>query len=98
MARKEDLDDFTVEQWFSKDFLNSDEAFLGEGILRHILSGTYFEHILPLGSGEKPEDLHKPGMFEQQLHSLRNLFEGSHSLDTAKKWIQDAIDALRGRR
>jgi oleate hydratase len=76
--------------------LNNDEAFLGEGILRHFFSGTYFEHILPLGADEKPEDLHEPGMFEQHLHALRNLFVGSHSPDTAKKWIQGTIDALRG--
>ena len=78
--------------------LNNDEAFLGEGILRHFLSGTYFEHILPLGPNEKPEDLHKPGLFEQHLHSLRSLFEGSHSLETVKKWIHGAMQALRGRR
>jgi oleate hydratase len=57
--------------------LNNDEAFLGEGILRHILSGTYFEHILPLGPDEKPADLHKPGVFEHQLSKLRSLFGGS---------------------
>ena len=57
--------------------LNNDEAFLGEGILRHILSGTYFEHILPLGPDEKPADLHKPGIFEHQLSKLRSLFGGS---------------------
>ena len=57
--------------------LNNDEAFFGEGILRHILSGTYFEHILPLGPDEKPADLHKPGKFEHQLSKLRSLFGGS---------------------
>lgn len=57
--------------------LNNDEAFLGEGILRHILSGTYFEHILPLGPDEKPADIHKPGVFEHQLSKLRSLFGGS---------------------
>lgn len=57
--------------------LNNDEAFLGEGILRHILSGTYFEHILPLGPDEKPADLHKPGVFEHQLSKLRSLFGGN---------------------
>jgi oleate hydratase len=57
--------------------LNNDEAFLGEGILRHILSGTYFEHILPLGPDEKPADLNKPGVFEHQLSKLRSFFGGS---------------------
>lgn len=78
--------------------LNNDEAFLGEGILRRLLGGTYFEHILPLGPDEKPEDLHKPGMFEQQLSALRTMFEKSQTLDAPKKWIQAAIDTLRGRR
>jgi len=78
--------------------LNNDEAFLGEGILRHLLGGTYFEHILPLGPDETPEDLHKPGMFEQQLSALRSLIEKSYMLETPKKWIQTAIGALRGRR
>jgi oleate hydratase len=78
--------------------LNNDEAFLGEGILRRLLGGTYFEHILPLGPDEKPADLHKPGMFEQQLSALRTMFEKSQTLDAPKKWIQAAIDTLRGRR
>ncbi|NDP63095.1 MAG: oleate hydratase [Polaromonas sp.] len=78
--------------------LNNDEAFLGEGILRRLLGGTYFEHILPLGPDEKPEDLHKPGLFEQQLGALRNVIEKSYMPETPKIWIQSAIDALRGRR
>lgn len=57
--------------------LNNDEAFIGESMLRHILSGTYFEHILPLGPDEKPEDLHKPGIFEHQMTKLRSLFSQS---------------------
>jgi oleate hydratase len=57
--------------------LNSDQAFFGEGILRHLLSKTYFEHILPLGPDEQPEDLHKPGIFEHQVNNLRSLLSGS---------------------
>ncbi len=78
--------------------LNNDEPFLGEGILRRLLGGTYFEHILPLGPNEKSEDLHKLGLVEQQLSDLRSLFEKSHALDAPKRWIQTAIEALRGRR
>ena len=77
--------------------LNSDKPFLGEGLLRHFLSGTYFEHILPLGPNEKPEDLNKPGMFEQQLKSLRHVFEESHSLETAKTWFKKTMDNVRNR-
>lgn len=78
--------------------LNNDEAFLGEGILRHFLGGTYFEHILPLGPDEDPADLRKPGMFEHQLSALRSMIEESYALDATKKWIQGAIDNLRGGR
>ncbi|MGM0451075.1 MAG: oleate hydratase, partial [Pseudomonadota bacterium] len=53
--------------------LNNDEAFLGEGILRRILGGTYFQHILPLAPDEKPQDLDRTGLFEQQLQAVRDL-------------------------
>lgn len=76
--------------------LNNDEAFLGEGILRHFLGGTYFEHILPLGPDEDPADLHKPGMFENQLSALRGMVEESYALEATKKWIKGAIVNLRG--
>jgi oleate hydratase len=75
--------------------LNNDEAFFGEGLLRRLLGGTYFEHILPLGPDEEPADLHQPGMFEQQLDSVRGLIEQSHTLDTAKRWIQTTLDGIR---
>ena len=78
--------------------LNNDEAFLGEGILRRLLGGTYLENILPLGPDEIPADLREQGLFERQLSALRGLLEESHTLNTAKKWIQDAIDNLRARR
>jgi len=78
--------------------LNNDEAFLGEGLLRRLLGGTYLENILPLGSDETSADLRQTGLFEQQLGALRNLIEGSHTLDIAKGWFQGAIDKLRGRR
>ena len=71
---------------------------MGEGLLRRLLGGTYLENILPLGPDEETADLHKHGVFEQQLSALRGLFEESHTLDTAKKWIQGAIDNLRERR
>jgi oleate hydratase len=77
--------------------LNNDQSFLGEGLLRHFLSGTYFEHILPLGPDEKPEDLHKSALFTQQLHALRRVFADNHTLDTVKKWLQDTAATLRGR-
>ena len=78
--------------------LNNDEEFLGEGLLRRLLGGTYLEHILPLGPKEEVADLRKHGMFEQQLSSLRGLIEESHTLDTAKTWIQGVTDKLRGGR
>lgn len=78
--------------------LNNDEAFLGEGILRHFLGGTYFEHILPLGPNEDPTELRKPGMFEHQLTSLRSMVDESYALDASRTWIKGAIGNLRGRR
>ena len=78
--------------------LNNDEAFVGEGIFRHLLGETYFEHILPLGPDEEPADLRKAGMFEHQLSALRSMVEKSYALDATKSWIQRAIDKLGGRR
>lgn len=43
--------------------LNDDKPFLGEGLLRKILKGTYFEHILP-GENEENED-HESFIAEQ---------------------------------
>jgi oleate hydratase len=78
--------------------LNNDEAFLGEGLLRSLLGGTYLENILPLGPNEDTADLHKHGLFEQQIGALRGMIEESHTLESAKTWAQGVIDNLRGRR
>ncbi|WP_434984841.1 oleate hydratase [Vreelandella zhaodongensis] len=78
--------------------LNSDEAFLGEGVLRRILGGTYFENILPLGREETPEDLHHHGLFEYQLQAIRSLLGENHTLDEVKSRFQELRDKLRGRR
>ncbi|MGF7023388.1 oleate hydratase [Sphingobacterium sp. HSC-15S19] len=43
--------------------LNDDKPFVGEGLLRKMLKGTYFEHILPIGS-EEQED-HESFLTEQ---------------------------------
>jgi oleate hydratase len=56
--------------------LNNDESFLGEGLLRQLLSGTYYEHLLPLGPDEVPADLQKPGILKYQWNTLRNFFDG----------------------
>lgn len=78
--------------------LNNDEAFLGEGLLRRLLGGTYLENILPLGADENTADLRKHGLFEQQISALRGMIEDSHTLESAKTWVQGVIDMLRGRR
>ncbi|RUR33442.1 oleate hydratase [Vreelandella andesensis] len=77
--------------------LNSDEAFLGEGVLRRVLGGTYFENILPLGREEVPEDLHNHGLFEHQLQALRGLMSENYTLDDVKGRFQALRDKLRGR-
>jgi len=43
--------------------LNDDKPFIGEGLLRKILKGSYFEHILP-GGDEESED-HESFLAEQ---------------------------------
>ncbi|WP_322544972.1 oleate hydratase [Elizabethkingia miricola] len=35
--------------------LNDDKPFVGEGLLRKVLKGTYFEHVLPAGAAEEEE-------------------------------------------
>ncbi|TDT40411.1 oleate hydratase [Halospina denitrificans] len=77
--------------------LNNDESFIGEGILRRILGGTYFEHILPLGPGEKPGDLDRPGLMEQQMEAIRGFIEENQPLEDARAWITRALERLRGR-
>ena len=78
--------------------LNNDEAFLGEGILRRILGGTYFQHILPLGPEETPQDLDRTGLFDQQLQAIRDLIEQNHTLEDARNWVQAVVEKVRGRR
>ncbi|MEP6928865.1 MAG: oleate hydratase, partial [Flavobacterium sp.] len=43
--------------------LNDNKSFLGEGILRKVLKGTYFEHILPETADE--DDEHESFIVEQ---------------------------------
>jgi len=43
--------------------LNDNKPFLGEGILRSVLKGTYFEHILP--AGPEGEEEHESFIMEQ---------------------------------
>ncbi|PIE48223.1 MAG: oleate hydratase [Flavobacteriales bacterium] len=49
--------------------LNDGKPFPGENVLRRILKGTYFEHILPLGD-EEPEEVHESFVTEQ-FHKLQ---------------------------
>lgn len=78
--------------------LNSDEAFVGEGMLRRFLGGTYFENILPLGPDEQPGDLQQWSLFERERRSMLDLIEKSETLDGVKLWFQDTLENLRGRR
>tara|TARA_R110001592_G_scaffold111372_2_gene308413 strand:+ start:20936 stop:22951 length:2016 start_codon:yes stop_codon:yes gene_type:complete len=78
--------------------LNNDEPFLGEGLLRWILGGTYFEHILPLGPKEDAAQVQEPGLIEQQLKAIRGLIEKQHTLDEAKSWLHRTLGKIRRRR
>lgn len=75
--------------------LNNDEPFLGEGLLRYLLAGSYFQHILPLGPDEEVSALKKPGLFEHQLQALRGLIEERYTLEDAKGLLQGALDKVR---
>lgn len=77
--------------------LNNDEPFLGEGLLRRVLGGTYFRHILPLGQDEDSGDVEKHGLFEQQLNAVRELLGENHTLNEARDRIQSVIEKIRGR-
>jgi oleate hydratase len=50
--------------------LNDGKRFLGEGILRKLLKGTYFEHILPADAEE--EEGPQESFFAEQLHKLKD--------------------------
>lgn len=78
--------------------LNNDQPFLGEGLLRRLLGGTYFENILPLGKDEVPADLRKHSLFEDQMTELRAFVKDNHTLDIARTWVQGMINTMRGRR
>ncbi|WP_030070115.1 oleate hydratase [Halomonas alkaliantarctica] len=78
--------------------LNSDDAFIGEGVLRRLLGGTYFENVLPLGADETPDDLHHHGRLDHQLQAIRSLIGDNHTLDDVKSRLQELRDKLRGRR
>lgn len=57
--------------------LNDGKSFLGEGLLRRVLKGSYFEHILPEGE-EEIEDS-KPSIMESiegHFQNLKNRLKG----------------------
>ena len=53
--------------------LNDDQPFLGEGILRKILQGTYFEHILP---GTDAEEVEHESFFMEQFNKFKDWMKG----------------------
>lgn len=77
--------------------LNNDEPFLGEGLLRWLLGGSYFQHILPLGPNETTLDVDRPGALEHQLQAIRGLIENNHTVEDARGWLQDVVAKIRSR-
>ncbi|MHC5202103.1 oleate hydratase [Myroides sp. LJL119] len=61
--------------------LNDGKSFVGEGILKRLLKGTYYEHILPIDKMEKPDpneiDPHKEpeNFFTEQFSRLKEWFK-----------------------
>jgi oleate hydratase len=53
--------------------LNDDKPFIGEGLLRKILKGSYFEHILP-GADEENED--HESFIAEQVGKFRDWLKG----------------------
>ncbi len=47
--------------------LNDNEPFVGEGILRKVLKGTYFEHILPTAHTPEEDEDKKDGFIQEQM-------------------------------
>lgn len=57
--------------------LNDDKPFLGEGLLKKVLKGTYFEHVLPIGHDHEEEEkesfiAEQFGKFKDWVNSIRN--------------------------
>jgi len=55
--------------------LNDNQPFVGEGLLRKVLKGTYFEHILP-DAHNPVEDDKKEGFVLEQLQKFHDWFDG----------------------
>ncbi|WP_028296880.1 oleate hydratase [Olivibacter sitiensis] len=55
--------------------LNDDKPFLGEGLLKKILKGSYFEHILPIGSDTHHEE-EKESFLAEQFGKFRDWVGG----------------------
>lgn len=53
--------------------LNDNKPFLGEGILRKVLKGTYFEHVLPAGpEGEEEQE----SFITEQVNRFKDWIKG----------------------
>ncbi|MCW3466151.1 oleate hydratase [Chitinophaga nivalis] len=52
--------------------LNDNKSFLGEGLLRNILKGTYFEHILPVGEAEESPE----SFIVEQVNKFKDWIKG----------------------
>ncbi|WP_212005152.1 oleate hydratase [Chitinophaga sp. HK235] len=51
--------------------LNDNQPFIGEGLLRRVLKGTYFEHILPVGSDAHPHEEEKESFLAEQFGKFK---------------------------
>ncbi|AWN14996.1 Myosin-crossreactive antigen [Salinisphaera sp. LB1] len=77
--------------------LNNDEPFPGEGVLRWILGGTYFQHILPLGADADGTEETEPDLIERQLQEVRSLIGNNQTAENAKHRLQGFVEKLKGR-
>lgn len=56
--------------------LNDDQPFIGESLLRRILKGTYFEHVLPIGSHAQQPEEEKESFLAEQFGKMKEWIAG----------------------
>jgi oleate hydratase len=57
--------------------LNDDEPFVGENLLRKVLKGTYFEHVLPEAKSEEDKESFLQehfGKFKDWVDTIKDKF------------------------
>jgi len=59
--------------------LNDNKSFVGEGLLRKVLKGTYYEHILPISHNEQQEEEKRESFLAEQFNKFHEWMDGVRS-------------------